>query len=245
VFLAPAPGEPVAEEAAARLGAEPALADPIIQAALRDRAVVGFESPLAAVRAGGAVVLAAPLEDVEGRLWGVLAVTDLPLAAHDAGTPARFAALAGHVADRLAFSAPGRLAAERREEDAQSFARSVRRAVLDHRQHGLASGVVQFAVEGKRAAELAEAIARQRRVTDRVLRAGGGEGRTTVTLLLPMTDDIGRARYLGRVEGMVRDLTGTTMAEAGVRLLEHAAVSDLDRMGTLELPEPIAGGARS
>ncbi len=246
VFLAPEPGEPIDDQPAAQLGAAPALTDPAVQAALRDRAVVTFESALAASRAAGdaaAVVLAAPLEDVEGRLWGVLAVTDLPLASYGDEAPARFAALAGHVADRLAFHAPERPHDDRAEQT-QSFAQSVRRAVLNQRQHGLASGLVQFAVEGKRSAELADAIARQRRVTDRVLRAAPGDGRTTLTLLLPMTDDIGRARYLGRVEGMVRDLTGTSMAEAGVRVVEHAAVNDLDRFGELDL-RAHAAGARS
>ncbi|HXU61869.1 MAG TPA: PelD GGDEF domain-containing protein [Polyangia bacterium] len=250
VFLAAGPDEPLAETPAALLGTAPALEDPLVQEALRDRAVVSFASALDAARAAvgpAAVVLAAPLEDVEGRLWGVLAVTELPLSAQRAETnhAARFAALAGHVADRLAFGASGRVAEERLEEDAQAFARNVRRAASNHRQHGLPSGIVRFALEGKRAPELAATIARQRRVTDRVLRTAGREGRTTVTLLLPMTDDIGRARYLGRMEGVLRELTGTSMAEAGVQVLEHAAISDFDRMGKLDLREQAAAGAGS
>jgi len=285
VFLAAGADEPLATTPAAHLGEAPSLADPIVAAALHDRAVVTFASALDAARATGesarnpgrvpetsrddsagqspapstssarnpgrvpetspAVILAAPLEDVEGRLWGVLAVTDLPLSAQQADAPARFASLAGHVADRLTFCAPGHLADDRVQEDAESFARSVRRAALDRRQHGLPSGIVQFAVAGKRAAELAGLIARQRRVTDRVLRAGGGEGRTTVTLLLPMTDDLGRARYLGRMEGVVRDLTGTSMAEAGVQVVEQAAVTDLDRPGRRDPRERTAAGAGS
>jgi polysaccharide biosynthesis protein PelD len=248
VFLATGPDEPLAETPAALLGTAPLLEDPLVQDALRDRAVVSFASALDAARAAtgpAAVVLAAPLEDVEGRLWGVLAVTELPLAAQRAEMPARFAAVAGHVADRLAFGASGRLAEERLEEDAQAFARNVRRAAANHRQHGLPSGIVRFALEGKRAPELAATIARQRRVTDRVLRTAGREGRTTVTLLLPMTDDIGRARYLGRMEGVLRELTGTSMAEAGVQVLEHAAISDFDRLGKLDLREQTAAGAGS
>lgn len=248
VFLAAGPDEPLAATPAAQLGDAPALTDPVVQEALRERAVVSFASAVDAARAAAgaaAVVLAVPLEDVEGRLWGVLAVTDLPLSAHGGDAPGRFAALGGHVADRLAFCAPGRLADERTQEQAEAFARSVRRAALNQRLHGLSSGIVQFAVEGKRAAELAGAIARQRRVTDRVLRAEGREGRTTVTLLLPMTDDIGRARYLGRVEGVVRDLTGTSMAEAGVQVLEHGTIEDLGRMGKLDPRGQTAAGGRS
>lgn len=238
IFLAAEPDGPLSDRAAAHLGPPPDLDDPLIAEALRRHEVVAYESALGATTTAGrshAVVLAAPLEDVEGRLWGVIAVTDLPFSAYDAEAPGRFAALAGHVADRLAFHAPERAGDDRREEDVQAFVRRLRRAAHERRAHGLASGVVQLAVEGKRAAEIAETIARQRRVTDQVLTYRRRDGRATVTLLLPMTDDMGVARYLGRVEAAVRAATGTSLAEAGVRVVQHAAIDDDERMAQLEL----------
>ena len=80
---------------------------------------------------------------------------------------------------------------------------------------------MQFSLEGNRAAALAAAIVQQRRVTDAVLTSRRRDGRETVTLLLPMTDDIGVARYLGRVEAVVREATGVALREAGVRIVEH------------------------
>ena len=103
-------------------------------------------------RGRAAVVLAAPLEDVEGRLWGVLAVSDLPFSAYGPEARARIAALAGHVADLLAFGAPRRLAGPHHEESVEGFTRRLRRAAHDRRTHGIASGVVQFSLEGNRAA---------------------------------------------------------------------------------------------
>ena len=237
IFLAAEPNGPLSDRPAAHLGRPPELDDPLIAEALRRHEVVAFDSALGATTSGRAhaVVLAAPLEDVEGRLWGVLAVTDLPFSAYDAEAPARFAALAGHVADRLAFHAPERLSDDRRDEGVQAFTRLLRRAAHDRRAHGLVSGVVQLAVEGKRAAEIAETIARQRRVTDQVLTFQRHDGRATVTLLLPMTDDMGVARYLGRVEAAVRGATGASLAEAGVRVVQHTAIDDRDRMAALEL----------
>jgi hypothetical protein len=238
LFLVEEPGGPLSDLPAARLGPAPEPDDPLIAQALRTHEVVGFGSAVEATRAGDrarAVVLAAPLEDVEGRLWGVLAVTDLPFSAYDAEAPGRFAALAGHVADRLAFHAPERPAEARRDDEVAAFTRRLRRAAHDRRAHGLASGVVQLSVEGSRAAEVAEAIARQRRVTDQVLTFRRHDGRAMVTLLLPMTDDLGVARYLGRVETAVREVTGASLAEAGVRVLRHGAIDDQDRIGALEL----------
>jgi hypothetical protein len=139
------------------------------------------------------------------------------------------------VADRLAYPAPEGLSDVRRDEGDQAFTRLLRRAAHDRRQHGLASGVVQLAVEGKRAAEIAETIARQRRVTDQVLTFQRHDGRATVTLLLPMTDDMGIARYLGRVEAAVRGVTGGSLADAGVRVVQHTAIDDDNRMAALEL----------
>ena len=82
-------------------------------------------------RGPGAVVLAAPLEDCEGRLWGLLAVCDLPFSAYGAEGRTRIAALAGHVADLLAFGAPRRLAEAHREEQREAFTRRLRRAAHD------------------------------------------------------------------------------------------------------------------
>jgi hypothetical protein len=238
LFLAAEPGGPLSAKPAAALGAAPELTDPLVEEALRRREVVAFDSAVSAATSTArpqAVVLAVPLEDVEGRVWGLLAVTDLPFAAFGAEAPARFAALAGHVADRLAFEAPGRPTDDRHAEGVLAFTRRLRRAAHDRRVHGLASGVVQFAVEGKRAAELVETIAGQRRVTDQVLTSPARDGRSIVTLLLPMTDDIGVARYLGRVETAVRAATGGSLSDSGVRVVQHAAIDDTDRIAALDL----------
>ena len=232
VFLAAEPDTPLPAKATAALGAAPELSDPIVEEALRQRELVAFDSAVVATKAGarpGTVVLAVPLEDVEGQRWGVLAVSDLPFSAYGAEARARIAALAGHVADLLACGAPRRLAGPHHEESVDGFTRRLRRAAHDRRTHGIASGVVQFSLEGNRAPALAAAIVRQRRVTDAVLTSRRRDGRETVTLLLPMTDDIGVARYLGRVETVVREATGVALREAGVKIVAHVGIDASDR----------------
>ena len=244
VFLAAEPDAPLPAKATAALGAAPELSDPIVEEALRRRELVAFDSAVVATKAGaraGAVVLAAPLEDVEGQLWGVLAVSDLPFSAYGPEARARIAALAGHVADLLAFGAPRRLAGPHHEESVDGFTRRLRRAAHDRRTHGIASGVVQFSLEGNRAPALAAAIVQQRRVTDAVLTSRRRDGRETVTLLLPMTDDIGVARYLGRVETVVREATGVALREAGVRIVAHVGIDASDRIAALDLSDETPG----
>jgi hypothetical protein len=243
VFLASEPDAPLPAKATAAIGAAPELGDPIVEEALRRREVIAFDSAIAATKAGGragTVVLAAPLQDVEGRLWGVLTVSDLPFSAYSPDARARIAALAGHVADLLAFGAPRRLAEPHHEESIEGFSRRLRRAAHDQRTHGIASGVVQFSLEGSRAGALAAEIVKQRRITDVVLASRRHDGRETVTLLLPHTDDIGVARYLGRVEAVVRDTTGVALREAGVRIVEHTGIES-DRIGSLDLGDGTPG----
>jgi beta-phosphoglucomutase-like phosphatase (HAD superfamily) len=243
VFLASEPDAPLPAKATAALGPAPDLGDAIVEEALRRREVVAFDSAVAATKAGsraGAVVLAAPLQDVEGRLWGVLTVSDLPYSAYGAESRARIATLAGHVADLLAFGAPRRLAEPQHEESVEGFTRRLQRAAHDRRAHGIASGVVQFSLEGNRAAALAAAIVKQRRITDTVLASRRRDGGETVTLLLPMTDDLGIARYLGRVEAVVRETTGVALREAGVRIVEHTGIES-ERIASLDLGDGTPG----
>jgi hypothetical protein len=240
VFLASESDAPLPAKATAALGPAPELTDPIVEESLRRREVVAFESALAATKTGiraRAVVLSAPLVDVEGRLWGVLAVSDLPFSSYGPESRARIAALAGHVADLLAFGAPRRLAEPLGEESLEGFTRRLRRAAHDRRTHGIASGVVQFSLEGDRASAIAAAIVKQRRVTDTILAVRRRDGRETLTLLLPLTDDIGVARYLGRIEAAVRQATGVALRESGVRIVEHTVIDSSDRIASLDLSD--------
>lgn len=240
IFLASEPDAPLPAKATAALGPAPELSDPIVDDALRRREVVAFDSAVAATKAAAranAVVLAAPLQDVEGRLWGVLAVSDLPFAAYGAESRARIAALAGHVADLVAFGAPRRLAEPQREESVEGFTRRLQRAVRDRKAHGIASAVVQFSLEGERAGAIATAIVKRRRVTDVVLASRRRDGREIVTLLLPVTDDLGLARYLGRIEAVVREATGGSLRDAGVRIVEHTGIDASDRIAALDLSD--------
>ena len=123
---------------------------------------------------------------------------------------------------------------EARAENVEAFSHRLRRAAHDRRVHGLASAVVQFFYDGKRSAELATAVVKQRRTTDAVFASRRRDGGETVTLLLPMTDDLGVARYLGRVETAVREATGASLREAGGRV-EHTAIEVADRIAALDL----------
>ena len=56
--------------------------------------------------------------------------------------------------------------------------------------------------------------------------AGGVGGGTAVTVLLPLTDEIGIARYLARVEAQVRARTGSSLGDSGVEVVYRASIDD-------------------
>jgi hypothetical protein len=56
-----------------------------------------------------------------------------------------------------------------------------------------------------------------------------------------MTDDIGVARYLGRIETVVRDATGVALREAGVRIVAHLGIDASDRIAALDLSDETPG----
>ena len=51
-----------------------------------------------------------------------------------------------------------------------------------------------------------------------------------------MTDDIGLARYLGRVEAVIRESMGASLREADVQV-EHTTIDAADRIASLDLGE--------
>ena len=45
-------------------------------------------------------------------------------------------------------------------------------------------------------------------------------------MLLPLTDEIGIARYLARVEAQVRARTGSSLGDSGIEVVYRASVDD-------------------
>ena len=169
------------------------------------------------------LLVAAPFVDLDDRVRGLLVIADMPFMAFGAETLRRIAVLSGRLGDLLA--------AERdtRGEDRASvvaFTHALRRALRDRRAHGLLAGVVRFAVTARADAGLAPYLSSQRRTTDRALAMAAAGGGSAVTVLLPLTDEIGVARYLARVEAQVRARTGSSLADSGVEVIYRASIDE-------------------
>ena len=216
----------------ARLGELTVRRDhPLIVEALRRKAVasVTFADPPAASAASSSpsgatdLLIAAPFVDLDDRVRGLLVVADMPFMAFGAETLRRIAVLSGRLGDLLGAERDAR--GEDRAAVA-AFTRALQRALRDRRAHGLLAGVVRFAITPRADAGLAPYLSGQRRTTDRALASSAAGGGAAVTVLLPLTDEIGVARYLARVEAQVLARTGSSLSDSGVEVIYRASIDE-------------------
>ena len=244
VYLCGDDGELPSAPTAALGALAPAPEHPLIREALRRKAVASLTlpDPTTAVAAKGSgdgervvtlagaaqedasdLLVAAPFIDLDDRVRGVLVVGDMPFMAFGPETLRRIAVLAGRIGDLLGSEHDAR-----GEEPAAvaAFTRALQRALRDRRAHGLLAGVVRFSVATRADAALAPFLCSARRTTDRALARAASGGGTAVTVLLPLTDEIGIARYLARVEAQVRARTGSSLGESGIEVIYRASVDN-------------------
>jgi polysaccharide biosynthesis protein PelD len=199
------------------------LHHPLIEEALRRRAVASATPSLQGGDVEGDLLIAAPFIDLDDRLRGLLVVRDMPFMAFDDEMLRRIAVLAGRIGDLLGADR------DVRGDDhaaVAAFTRDVRRALRDRRTHGLVAGVVRFGVPARADVAVTQVLCGERRTTDRALATGAAEGGSTVTVLLPLTDEVGIARYLERIEAQLQARTGVSLADSGVQIVYRASVDD-------------------
>jgi len=263
----PALGRPLAA-----FGEEVAASDPLVVEAWRRREAVGFDSLADAARAavglgmgpggrdegrmapgdaaasGGlgprtGLLLAIPLVDVDGGLWGLVAIRDVPFAAYSPAHRQRMVVLAGHVADLLAF---GRAADGAREASRRTFTRELRRAVHDQRVYGIDAAMVRLRVTAGAEDVVSRIVIEGRRATDRVLRTGRRDGGAVMNVLLPFTDEDGIARYLDRIEQQLRHRTGASLSDSGVEVLSRSTLhEEATRRAIAELASDLDSAGRA
>lgn len=195
----------LAAEPAARLG-DPAplrLDDPVLQAARRRRQVVSLSGLPDDAAALSGLLMAVPLCDIQDRLYGVLAVEDLPFSAFTEEHLRLLAVLGAHAGDALALDA---------QPAAVALQQKLERCHRDAQEHRLAAMLLalRFPAPGP---PLERALAALRGIDQPWLREDG-QGRPELILLLPLTDERGAAGLLARLDEALREHGG--LVGAGV-----------------------------
>ncbi len=238
-------------EAAAPLDPE----DPLLREALEQRQAVSLRPELLAGggeeaggdRYEGRLLAAVPLVDVQGRLWALLAVRQMPFRAFNRDNLRLLAVLAGHVGDLLTRRLQGLVVPL---SEAHDFVYELERCLADARAHGLEAVVLALRFKDRAIGEdLAQVVLGSHRGLDQGLALRDRDGDPAALLLLPLTDERGAQGYLSRLARMVKEqFAREGLEEAGVlwqlRLLRPgdrraALLAELLERGRLVLPEAL------
>jgi hypothetical protein len=207
----------VQAEPVARLGA-PGRVDPglrIIRRAVETRSLVTVrelpesQGPLAVV----------PLENVEGRLYGVVVIHEMPFVAFTEEHLHLLVVLGGHTADLLSAAEHAREEGDPTEQD---FLRRLRRAHSDLQRFDLPASLVAVSVEPAAARVGADRVIEgTKRGLDQDWRLEAGDGRVVIVLLMPLTDAQGVEGYERRVRTLLRERFAGALGAEGVQILSR------------------------
>ncbi len=179
--------EPVAVLGACRASGE----EPLVREALRRGQMMSVSS-FAGAEDGTALLAALPLVGVDGRVWGLVAISEMQFISFNDDTLRLLSVLGAHVGDVISQV---RLA----ERSGDAFL-EVERRLLAARRDGQHAGVVALWLEGTRDLGWLEVLAERCRVLDAVWRVPRADGTSQALFLLPLTDGEGIGRFLARCE---------------------------------------------
>jgi hypothetical protein len=221
-----------AEAACATLGrvSDRVAIDPLVTVAIKSRRVASLAqmgrdgNAEAAGDVRSNLAAAVPLVDVDGRVWAVLAIQELPFYAFTQENLSLFALMAGALADTLEFGATVK---SYDPKSTQRFEQRVRRCLVDARRHGVPASLVVFSVSNAaRAGELLPRVLEERRGIDEACLALAPDGGLRLFVLLPLTDGRGAEAYLKRLDKAVQNKLRVSLNERGVRLIQSVDLQD-------------------
>lgn len=226
----PVSNQTLGDNPVARIGAFDDIRgdDPLLQHALSEKKLVSVQNEYLQRMndLNTDLLLALPLIDSRQTLLGMVVVKAMPFFNFQPKTLRLLAILAGHMADmiqeQLQVQDPG--SAEWRQ-----FRFQLLRASRDARQYGLPTALIRFTfTDIEKALLVAERMRQLRRGLD-VITELPPSGQPGLAILLPLTDELGQAAYLQRLDDAVREYIGQSLSQlADIRTLMVSGEEELD-----------------
>jgi hypothetical protein len=164
-------------------------------------------------------LLAIPLTDISGRVWGLAAVYDMAFMSFTEETMNLLAVVGGHIGDILAASS-GIAGTCSLENDSNEFNCALRRAIEDYASYHVPSTVLGLWLPKERSPLFREALTGTMRGLDCGLYNEGKYG-PVFMLLMPLTDKIGAQGYISRISRMLRERVADPPPKLGVAFLAY------------------------
>lgn len=162
------------------------------------------------------LLAAVPLVDVQGRIWGVVAVQDIPFASFQSDILLFLAVLGGYIGDTLRTL--GQTVSGEIDEEVE-FQQEVRRSIADRQNYRMPAVVIGMHIRrSKLADDFISAVVEARRGLDRILVEQESSGARILFLLMPQTDNRGLVGYERRLHELVREKFLQGLDDIGVRV---------------------------
>ncbi len=190
--------------------------DPLVRHAITEGDLVSVRE--ADTESGGTrVLVAVPLVDVNERVWGVLAVQELPFIALHEENLRLLAVMGGHIGDSLTAASGAR---EGESLEAGDFRYYLAQALRDRRKFGLPALVLvlRFPRRHPEWREMMELFLGQVRGLDHPWRLQGEDRNHLLFLLMPLTGEAEAEAYRRRMDRALRERFGQGMEALGIEL---------------------------
>ncbi|MFT4242909.1 MAG: PelD GGDEF domain-containing protein [Acidovorax sp.] len=225
VALYPATDEGIDETPLAQTGRMPALraSDPLVMQALETRKLCHISQALANQQ-NSQYLVAAPLLDLGGDIYGMLVVDEMPFFSLQDENLQTINLLLGYYTDGLATQALAAPIIEALPQCPPGFAFEAQRLAHVYRSTQVGSVIVALEFLPRSIERsLPEQILRLKRELDETWLCEGGE-RQVLALLMPLGSRATAEGYIARIEQWSQQSTGQSLAEAGV--FPHVIVLD-------------------
>ncbi len=210
------------------------LQDPLVQQALETRRLCHISQALAAQQPS-AYLAVAPLLDLAGEVYGLLAVTEMPFFALQTENLQTINLLLGYYTDGLSMQTLARPIVEQLPDCPVPFAFEAQRLAHMHQSTQVSSIVVALeclprAVEQDVPAQ----IHRFKRELDEIWEISTPQ-RTVLAILMPLGNAATAEGYIARLEAWLQQKSGQTPAQAGIfpHVLSLDALSPLNTLQRL------------
>lgn len=216
--------------ALARLGdeSEDVLDSPMVGACLRERCMIDLRSERIgdAGSRGEPLLAVVPLIDIEGRMWGIVTVSDMPFTAYHEKTLNLLAVLGGNLGDLIKESQ--RTESARASDIYGEFRERLRRWVGYARRYRLESLVMavrlpnESEVEDEEESEaVVDFLFEQLRALDYPTMMRGRDGDPRLLILMPLTPTQGARAYRARIGRQILERFGKDVDEYGLRFHQY------------------------
>ena len=153
------------------------------------------------------LLAAAPISDVEGHIWGIVAIHEMPFVAFHQENLQLIAVLCGHIGDLISH-------AEHRysygNTESAIFLHFLQRTIIDRKNFDVETILLVLTLPGEKdlSEEIESMLLGQMRGLDRAWIQKNTEGRTVVFLLMPLTSIIEFEGYKERISQLFKERVG-------------------------------------